>query len=201
MHNELLQYLPPRSIEKVCSLLSAHAVHLRITRSRQSKLGDYRPPVKDTGHRISVNKDLNPYLFLIILIHEIAHAVVYDRFGNRVKPHGMEWKKIFKDLMHLFVEDGIFPDDVETAVEHYLQKTYASVTSDSKLMKMLSQYDEPDNSAAIFIDELPHDALFSVSGSRIFRKGEKIRKRYKCYCLSNKRYYLFSPVSRIIPLD
>ena len=45
----------------------------KISRSRSSKLGDYRAPFRGSPHRISVNHDLNPYSFLITTIHEFAH--------------------------------------------------------------------------------------------------------------------------------
>ncbi|HAD34265.1 MAG TPA: hypothetical protein DCF44_07170 [Chitinophagaceae bacterium] len=44
---------------------------------------------------MSVNGNLNSYHFLITLLHEIAHMLVWEQFRNRVKPHGLEWKHVF----------------------------------------------------------------------------------------------------------
>jgi SprT protein len=37
-------------------------------------------------------------------------------------------------------------------------------------------------------------SLFRIKDGRVFRKGEKLRKRYKCTELPSGKVYLFSPV-------
>jgi len=39
--------------------------------------------------------------------------------------------------------------------------------------------------------------MFKLKDGRIFRKEEKLRKRYKCTEISSKRVYLFSPVAEV----
>jgi len=72
----LAQYIPEEAIDKVLNRIIEKKVHLKITRGRRTKLGDYRPPVRHSNHRISINHDLNPYAFLITFIHEFAHLLV-----------------------------------------------------------------------------------------------------------------------------
>ena len=84
----LKQFLPEGTFELVSAYLHAHRIHLTVTRERSSILGDYRNAVDGKNHRISVNGNLNPYAFLYTLIHEIAHLLVFDRFGHRVASHG-----------------------------------------------------------------------------------------------------------------
>jgi SprT protein len=44
----------------------------------------------------------NPDYFLShIIAHELAHILVYQLYGLRVKPHGIEWKKIMLDVFKL----------------------------------------------------------------------------------------------------
>ena len=84
---ELLgQYLPSEAVEEVYHWLVEKKIHLKITRSRRTKLGDYRPPINHPNHRISVNHNLNPYSFLITFIHELAHLMVFEQFGNKAAP-------------------------------------------------------------------------------------------------------------------
>ena len=65
-------FIPDESIEQVISLVKAKPFHLRITEPRKTKKGDFRPSMpKGSYHKISVNGDLNPYEFLITLIHGI----------------------------------------------------------------------------------------------------------------------------------
>ena len=47
------------------------------------------------------------------------------------------------------------------------------------------------------VEKLPHQALFKLKDGRVFRKEEKLRKRYKCVEVSSRRVYLFSPVAEV----
>jgi SprT protein len=44
----------------------------------------------------------NPEYFLShIIAHELAHILVYQLYGLRVKPHGLEWKKVMLEVFDL----------------------------------------------------------------------------------------------------
>jgi SprT protein len=162
-------------------------------------MGDYRPPVSTAHHRISVNHNLNPYDFLITLVHEIAHLIVWKEYGNKVKPHGKEWKRQFRQLMEPFLGNDIFPPDLEGVLNKYLARLSATRISDTELSKKLQEYDTLKK--GIYLEELPENALFSIPGGRTFRKLEKLRKRYRCMNLETRRTYLISPIFRVVPLD
>ena len=68
----LRRFIPPMAVPGILHYLQRYSVHLTITRDRKSVLGDYRHPTHHHTHRISVNSTLNPYAFLITLIHELA---------------------------------------------------------------------------------------------------------------------------------
>jgi SprT protein len=57
----------------------------------------------------------------------------------------------------------------------------------------LKRYDEKETHL-VFVESMPEGALFKTHDGKVFRKGEKIRKRYKCEEVKTKRVYLFSPV-------
>jgi len=40
-------------------------------------------------------------------------------------------------------------------------------------------------------------SLFKLKNGRVFRKEEKLRKRFKCTELKTKRIYLFSPIAEV----
>jgi hypothetical protein len=44
------------------------------------------------------------------------------------------------------------------------------------------------------IEEIPVNTLFRIKGGRVFQKGEKLRKRFKCREIATGKLYLFSPV-------
>ena len=195
----LAQYIPETAVEPVYNSIVAHKIHFKITRSRKTKLGDYRPPIRHPYHRITINHDLNQYSFLITYIHELAHLLVYEQYKNRVAPHGKEWKQIYKDLMKEFLMLDIFPKDIETVLEKSIQNSKASSTSDLKLSRILQQYDKSNDHT--HVEELADEAIFETQNGRQFKKGERVRTRYKCQNLQNKRTYLFHPLTPVIPVN
>jgi len=84
----LNHYMPAGASEKMLEYLNRYRVHLTITRTRKSILGDYRHATHQDNHRISVNGSLNKYAFLITLIHELGHLVTFQQYGHRVSAHG-----------------------------------------------------------------------------------------------------------------
>src|ERR1043165_3253097 len=95
----LSKFIPATAVPRVLEYLHQYKVHLTITRERKSVLGDYRHATVHKNHRISVNGNLNPYAFLITLIHELAHLVTFNQYGHRVQSHGKEWKQIYAMLL------------------------------------------------------------------------------------------------------
>lgn len=86
----LSKYLPPPAVETCASWIIQKNIHLKLTRGRSSKFGDYMPLSPGKGHRITVNHDLNQFAFLITFVHEVAHLEAYLKFSRRHEPHGKE---------------------------------------------------------------------------------------------------------------
>ena len=106
--NQLESYLPPNTYNAVIQYLHQYRVHLTVARERKSILGDYRHRTHGKTHRISVNGNLNTYSFLITLLHELAHLLTFEQHGSKVQSHGREWKHIFGQLLHQFVQQHVF---------------------------------------------------------------------------------------------
>lgn len=193
---QLRSYLPEGSFEDVLHYLQEHKVHLTITRQRQSILGDYRHAINEKTHRISVNGNLNPYAFLITLLHELAHLFTHEKFGHRIQPHGMEWKNEFSKILAQFLLKKIFPADIQKALLRTLQDPAASSCGDERLIRVLHGYDEKRKGIHL-VEQLPEGTLFAIKGGRIFKRGEKIRKRYKCIEVKTGKLYLFSAVYEV----
>ena len=193
---QLQSYLPQGSFDEVMRYLQQHKVHLTISRKRQSILGDYRHAGEGKTHRISVNGNLNKYAFLITLLHELAHLFTYEVFGHKVMAHGSEWKNEFSKILAQFLLKKIFPPDIQKALLKTLQNPAASSCGDEKLLRVLHHYDETKEGTQL-VEQLPEGCLFSIKGDRIFKKGEKARKRYKCIEVKTGRLYLFSAVYEV----
>lgn len=185
----LSDYIPEPSVQSVFNRLNKHHVRLIITRNRVTKLGDYRPPIRQDYHRITVNFDLNKFQFLITLIHELAHLETWLKHKNTVKPHGKEWKLIFKNLMDEYMNDETFPSDILEALKTYFTKT---TSSDTNLSRVLKKFNKDSNE--ITLEELPENTVFAIYNGIVFRKMKRLRKRYRCKRLDNGKIYMISPL-------
>ena len=193
---QLQDYLPEGSFEEVVFYLQQYKVHLTISRQRQSILGDYRHAHSNKNHRISVNGNLNKYSFLITLLHELAHLFTFEKYGNRVQSHGREWKDEFGKILAKFLLKKVFPADIEKSLLNTLQNPAASSCGDEKLLRVLHKYDEKEPGIHL-VEQLPDGATFVIKGGRVFKKGEKVRKRFKCVEIKTGKFYLFSAVYEV----
>jgi SprT protein len=193
---QLQDYLPDGTYEPVLAYLRQHKVHLTVARERKSILGDYRHRTTHSHHRISVNGNLNKFSFLITLLHELAHLVTFEQFSNRVAAHGKEWKQVYGNLLHQFLQHNIFPPDIEKELQQSLKNPAATSCAEDGLLRVLRKYDEKKNGSRM-IEELPAQSLFRISDGRVFQKGTKLRKRFKCTEVATGKVYLFSPVYEV----
>lgn len=54
-------------------------------------------------HKIQIVDTLTSVDFLDTFIHEMAHAVKWDRHGRNGQAHGVEWKAVYRELMKPFL--------------------------------------------------------------------------------------------------
>jgi SprT protein len=195
----LENYLPSGASEKLLEYLHRYKVHLTITRTRKSILGDYRHATGSDNHRISVNGNLNKYAFLITLIHEIGHLVTFQQYGNRVSSHGKEWKLAYRIVLEDFLYLKLFPPDLHRALLKSLHNLPASSCSDVNLTRVLKNYDVRDKT--LLVEDIPEGALFKTADGKIFKRGRQIRKRIECAELRTGKLYLFSPVYEVEPVN
>jgi len=199
-HKDILaDYLPELSVPIVFDWVKGNNVQLKIAKNRSTKLGDYRPPQGRYGfHRISVNHDLNKYNFLLTFVHEFAHLKNWEQHKRNVNPHGKEWKTKFRELMQNFMNEDIFPKDILDVLITFL-KNPSSSTVNISLTKKLREYDSARD--YLTLEELPDEALFKIHNGFVFKKLEKLRKRYKCKRLDNNRIYLVSPIAEVVQVE
>ncbi|RTL60394.1 MAG: hypothetical protein EKK37_06040 [Sphingobacteriales bacterium] len=196
--NALQQFLPSGAYEPVVQYLVQYKVHLTITRQRETLLGDYRNAVDGKNHRISVNGNLNPYAFLVTLLHELAHLLTFDNYGNRVAAHGKEWKNEYSKLLAQFLLHKLFPADVEKALLKSLQNPAATTCGEEHLTRILRKYDVTrKKNGAKLVEELMDGNLFRTKDGRVFKRMEKLRKRYKCIEIRTGAVYLFNALYEV----
>ncbi|QED38823.1 sprT domain-containing protein [Antarcticibacterium arcticum] len=193
--NEVLQkYLPSHGVAPVFKMVEEHRIHLKIVNERVTRHGDYRR-MPGGVHQITVNANLNKFRFLITLIHEIAHLVAFERFGRNIKPHGREWKFTFQELMLPYIRPEIFPEHLLPLIARHFKDPKASSDTDAHLSVALKKFDPENDKNYIF--EVPAGGLFRIYNGRVFKKGQKLRKRYKCLEVSSGKIYLFQPNAQV----
>ncbi len=196
LHETLAKYIPRESIDIVSEWILHHKIKVTITKTRTTKYADYRPPQNGIGHRITINHDLNRYAFLITFTHEMAHLKTWLIHKNLVNPHGEEWKREFKLLLHPLLHQSIFPADIIHALKNYLLDPAASSCTDLNLSRVLKNYDK-DTDQTLHLEEIPFKSIFVLDNGKVFRKDELMRKRFKCTEIKTGKIYLVSPIAEV----
>ncbi len=178
----------------VFKMVEEHRIHLKIVNERVTRHGDYRR-MPGGVHQITVNANLNKFRFLITLIHEIAHLVAFERFGRNIKPHGREWKFTFQELMLPYIRPEIFPEHLLPLIARHFKNPKASSDTDAHLSVALKKFDPENDKNYIF--EVPAGGLFRIYNGRVFKRGQKLRKRYECLEVSSGKIYLFQPNAQV----
>src|SRR5690348_17091604 len=106
----LQKHLPVPYVHHCFQLWRQYRFHFVLRNGRITKIGDFTYRACHTP-RITVNRDLNPYLFLVTYIHEVAHLQVHHQF-RRAEAHGEEWKNSFRDLLLPLMTLEIFPESI-----------------------------------------------------------------------------------------
>ena len=151
-------------------------------------MGDFTSKRSKSHPRITLNNDLNPYLFLTTYIHEVAHLHVFLHFGHKVDPHGEEWKQKFTDLLIPLLWDHIYPEEILHQLRRHMINPKASSFADTKLTEAFRQFDNNKSHAAV-LSQLPEGSIFLLQG-KYFKKGKLRRTRVLCRELKSKRDYL-----------
>ena len=196
MNATLAKYLPERAVAPCFELIKTHAVHLKIVNHRVTKHGDYRR-LQTGQHLITINATLNQYRFLITLVHEIAHLVAFERFGKMIKPHGIEWKRTFQELMLPLIRPDIFPNQLLPLIARHFKNPKASSSTDAELSIALKNFDDKQLEGKTYVFELPFGSVFRLYNGKLFKKGNKLVKRYECAEIATGRLYLFQPNAEV----
>ena len=183
----LANHVPENAVHYCYDLWKENPFELKLSRSRSTKLGDYRYDSRERSERISVNRDLNPYSFLITYLHEVAHQKAYHDHGRKIQPHGKEWKSTFSKLLEPVMTDLIFPEDILNAVKEYQKSPKATSSGHHGLALALNQI----NGEGSLLSEIEENSEF-ILGKRTFRKGKLRRTRYICTEVRNGRKFLIS---------
>ena len=196
IYYSLKDYVPEAALTSVTKLVMNYGFRLKITKPRSTKLGDYRAPHGDKGHRITINGNVNPYMFLLVFLHEVAHLIVQEKHGSKVLPHGREWKQYFRELTLPFLTPKVFPPALLRIVAVHMKNPKASTSGDPQLIKALRMYDDGETSKTV--EDMEVGQQFTLKNGRVFKKYERQRTRHRCVELATGKNYLVSGTAEVV---
>lgn len=194
-YDVLQKHLPANAIDYCFDLWMKHRFRLKVVNNRRSKLGDYRYDPASDIHVITINHNLNPYNFLITYIHEAAHMAANKEYGRKKKPHGKEWKSVYRKLMQPMLTEAVFPADILKPLVKHMQNPPASSCSDEDLYKALRQYDNETN-LEMLDNILPGEEF--IFHKRLFKKEIVKRTRVLCCEVVTGRKYLIPKLAMVL---
>ena len=196
--DSFFDHFPPKVAEYCFQLWHDYSFDFIVSKSRDSKLGDYRfSPAK--GHQVTVNHNLNPYAFLVTYIHEVAHLTAYVAHKNKVLPHGQEWKSQFYVLFEPILDEELLPAELVKVLSAYLRNPAASSTGYQPLVAILKSFDT-ESPAGIPVHELAEGTAFQLKNLSLI-KGKLRRTRYICKEINSGRNYLVAKNAHVLPIN
>lgn len=191
----LEKYLPDNTLPFLKTWFGAHAIHIKITKGRNSKLGDYRK-MPDKSHQITINSTLQPQLFFFVLTHELAHLLAFENFGHRISPHGAEWKNTFRIM--LLESISVFSDDLQPVILKFSKSPKANFMASPDLVRYFHIENYEDESS--YIEDLMVGERF-VYKKQTYIIEELRKKNYLCLNLDTQKKYMFKPLARVEKLS
>jgi len=187
----LEKYLPEHTLQYLKVWFADYYIHIKITRNRNSKLGDYRK-LHDNSHEITINSTLVPELFFFVLTHELAHLLAFEKYGRRISPHGNEWKETFRQMLLQSID--VYSENLKPIIVKFSRSPKANFMSSPDLVKYF--HIEKQDDTLIFIEKLQKGDFFIYRNEKYLLEG-LIKKNYLCKNLATGRKYSFKPLARV----
>ncbi|SEW42781.1 SprT-like family protein [Chryseobacterium wanjuense] len=187
----LEKYLPQNTLQYLKIWFSDYYIHIKITRNRNSKLGDYRK-LPDHSHEITINSTLVPQLFFFVLTHELAHLIAFEKYGRRISPHGNEWKETFRQMLLQSLD--VYEEELRPIIIKFSKSPKANFMASPDLVKYF--HIERQDDTLQFIEKLQKGDFFIYRNEKYLLEG-LIKKNYLCKNLATGRKYSFKPLARV----
>lgn len=188
----LEKYLPPNALPILKNWFGNYIIHIKITRERSSKLGDYQK-VGENKFVITINHNLQPELFFFVFTHEMAHLFAFEKYGRKtIAPHGKEWKDTFRRLL---VETlNIYSEEVQSLILDYAVSPKANFAASTGLKRHF--YPEKLEEDEVFVEQLQLGEVFWFRETK-YRMENRRRKNFLCSKVSTGQEYIFRPLIKV----
>lgn len=131
LYRALSPYIIEAALPLVLARLSSRPIRLDFSDRGGRILGFYRGKMHrifkrseksiDNWETISLQISLNPYALLLVFIHEWAHLLTHRDYPQ-ARPHGKEWRHLYRQEAQAFLRPDIFPADMLAALTVYFTK-------------------------------------------------------------------------------
>lgn len=187
----LQKYLPEDALAFLKKWFADYYIHIKITRQRNSKLGDYRK-MPDKSHRITINSTLEPELFFFVLTHELAHLIAFEKYGYRILPHGNEWKNTFREM--LLESLVVYSEPLKPVILRFARSPKANFMASPELVRYFNTEGLKEEES--YMEDLQTGDRFLYRGM-IYVIEDKLKKNYLCKNLGSGKKYAFKPLARV----
>lgn len=185
-------FLPEGALPFLKYWFGGHCIHIKITKNRNSKLGDYRK-MPDGSHLITINGTLQPPLFFFVLTHELAHLIVREEYGDFVLPHGREWKATYRNM--LIESLSVYDDDLKPIIIKYAKSPKANFMASPDLVRYFNA--DILSESECFLENLNFGDEFIFNKKR-YIVLEKGKNSSKCRQLGNGKIYIVKNLAKVI---
>lgn len=188
MFQDLEKYVPPNALSFVKEWTKEYTIHIIIKKDRRSKLGDYRKMLNNK-HQITINGNLEPELFFFVFTHEMAHLLVFEKFGRRIKPHGYEWKHTFATM--LLESLDCYAETLQPLLLKFAKSPKANFMASTDLVKYFNHRD-----TSLFLENIEVGERF-IFRNEVYRMIKKLKKNYLCQSLTSGLKYKIHPLADV----
>jgi hypothetical protein len=187
--NILENFLPENTLPFLKIWFGEYNCHLKITKNRNSKLGDYRK-LPDKTHQITINGTLEPQLFFFVLTHELAHLLHLKNMEEKFLLTAKNGNQTFREMLIESIE--VYQEDLKLIIKKFSKSPKANFMASPELVKYFHKEEEGFS----FVENLEIGTQFIFKEETYIIK-EKIKKRYLCKNLSSNREYYSNLLQRL----
>ncbi len=162
-----MEKLPPSIRDSLWREINERNITLIFSKDRETIMGDWT--LKSGVETITINYNMHPIQFFLTLTHEIAHSIAYNKYRLTVKPHGKEWKNIYKNFVKSLL-DGSFGADVESVIIKHMNNPPATAGADPNINRLIDP-------KGLILEDVPKGVSFPFKGV-MYKKLYKRRTKW-----------------------
>jgi hypothetical protein len=192
----LEKFIPNNASVHLRTWVKNHGILFKITNERATILGSYKKLNAQNSHQITINGNLPPEKFFFVLTHELAHLKVRELYGQKVLPHGTEWKTMYRGMLLESIQ--CYALDLQPLIIRFSKSPKANFMASNELVYYFLK--ENLKEEEVFLTSLSPTHRF------LYKKQEHIiierrKKNYLCKNLVNGKMFVFQPLARVQKIE